>query len=226
MKRKIEAYVVPFVVFMLFLPVPDVVAPFLKSVSPILGENPKFVVWPLQTLVCAGLLMWYWKEYNWGGSTKWVWGIGIGVLSIAIWLAPEFVVPGSKPRVDGFNPTLLEETPILWWLTVIARFLRLVVIVPLVEEIFWRGFLMRYLINPEFEKVRLGTYSHMAFWAVVVLFMLAHGVADWPAAFVVGALFNFVAIRTRSLSTCVITHAVTNLLLGIYIMFTGKWGYW
>ncbi len=226
MSRRTQAYVVPFVVFMLFLIVPDAVAPLLKGWSPILGENPKFLVWPLQTLVCAGLLIWYWREYEWGAGANWLVGIGVGILSIAIWLAPEFIMSGSKPRVEGFNPTVLEDSPALWWLTVIARFLRLVVIVPLVEEIFWRGFLMRYLISPEFEKVRFGTYSHTAFWVVVILFVLAHGVADWPAAFVVGILFNLVAIRTRSLSTCVLVHAVTNLLLGVYIMATGKWGYW
>ena len=56
--------------------------------------------------------------------------------------------------------------------------------------------------------------------------MLEHAPADWPAALLTGALFNLVALRTRSLSACVITHAVTNLLLGLYILRTGQLGFW
>jgi membrane protease YdiL (CAAX protease family) len=56
--------------------------------------------------------------------------------------------------------------------------------------------------------------------------MLSHASPDWPAAFVTGALYNLVAIRTRSLTACVVTHAVTNLLLGLWIMQTRQWGFW
>jgi membrane protease YdiL (CAAX protease family) len=50
--------------------------------------------------------------------------------------------------------------------------------------------------------------------------------ADWPAAIITGALFNLVAYRTRSLAACVLTHAITNLVLAIYILRTGQWGFW
>ena len=50
--------------------------------------------------------------------------------------------------------------------------------------------------------------------------------ADWPAAALTGALYNFVAYRTRSLSACVLAHALTNALLGLWILRTGQWGFW
>lgn len=226
MSRRMQAYVVPFVVFMLFLAVPGWVGPWLKSWSPLLSEHPKLLVWPVQTLSCAVLLIWYWREYDWGARLQPLLAVGAGVLSLAIWLAPAYLMPGAAPRVAGFNPTVVEGAPLLWWLTVIARFFRLVIVVPLVEEIFWRGFLMRYLINPEFDKVKMGAYGHISFWAVAGLFALGHDQADWVAAFIVGAVFNLVAVRSKSLVTCVLTHAVTNAFLGAYIMATQRWGYW
>ena len=45
-------------------------------------------------------------------------------------------------------------------------------------------------------------------------------------AVLTGALFNLVAYRTKSLASCVLVHAAVNLMLGIYIMQTGQWGFW
>ncbi|MEA3187909.1 MAG: protease family protein, partial [Chthoniobacter sp.] len=119
------------------------------------------------------------------------------------------------------------------FLTVLAlRFLRLVIVVPLLEEIFWRGFLLRDLIDRDFEKVPMGAWSAKSFAVVTFLFGLAHwGAAWWPGpdfvpALFAGAIFNGVAYRTRSLGSCILAHAVTNLLLGIYILRTGQWGFW
>ena len=113
-----------------------------------------------------------------------------------------------------------------YWSTVLLRFARLVVVVPLVEEIFWRGFLLRYFINEKFDTVPIGTFSWLSFAVVTSGFAFIHNRADWPAAVITGALYNLVAYRTRSLASCVLAHAVTNLLLGLWIMNTHQWGFW
>jgi CAAX prenyl protease-like protein len=95
-----------------------------------------------------------------------------------------------------------------------------------VEEIFWRGFLLRYLVSERFSAVAIGTFSWLSFTVVTLAFGLAHSPADWVAALICGALYNVVAYRTRSLTSCVITHATTNLLLGLWIMQTRQWGFW
>ena len=97
---------------------------------------------------------------------------------------------------------------------------------PLVEEIFWRGFLLRFLINEDFERVAFGTFSWLSFAVVAIAFALSHTRADWVAGLITGMLYNVVAYRTKSLMTCVLTHAVTNLLLGLWIMKTAQWGFW
>jgi CAAX prenyl protease-like protein len=133
---------------------------------------------------------------------------------------------GQPRRWEGFNPEIFAGDPALYWSTVLARFLRLVIVVPLVEEIFWRGFLQRYLIDERFQTVPFGKYTHLSFFGVAIAFTLIHSMPDWPAAFITGILYGWLAVRTKSLLAPVVAHAVTNLALGCYIMTTKQWGFW
>ena len=102
----------------------------------------------------------------------------------------------------------------------------MVIVVALIEEIFWRGLVMRYLINEDFQKVPFGAYSALSFFGVAVLFMLEHGTVDYPAAFLTGLIYNGVAVKTKSLWACVVAHGVTNFGLGLYTLATKQWGFW
>ncbi len=187
--------------------------------------EPKYWVFPLQSILCAAALLFYWKDYEFGSQRALPIALGVGVLIFVLWIAPEAFL-GFPDRFDGFNPMVFETSPGLYWGTVVARFFRLVVVVPLVEEIFWRGFLQRYLIKENFVTVPFGQYTHLSFWGVTLAFASVHWGPDFIPAILTGAAFGWIAIRTKSLLACVIAHAVTNLLLGIYIMKTGQWGYW
>jgi CAAX prenyl protease-like protein len=214
---------VPFVLFMAGLVLVSAVKS--EGAESLLLRRPEFWIYPLQTLVCGAAVAVFWKRYNFGPLSGWFLGVAAGLLALAIWLSPQLVF-GVLPRLEGFDPSIFAGDPFLYWLTVIARFARLVVVVPLIEEIFWRGFLLRYLIRDDFENVAPGTYKPLSFFGVAGLFMLVHGMADWPAALLTGILFNFVMVRTKSLAVCVIAHAVTNLGLGVFIMCTRQWGFW
>jgi CAAX prenyl protease-like protein len=105
--------------------------------------------------------------------------------------------------------------------------------VPLLEEIFWRGFLMRHLIRDPFHTVPFGTFTWSSFVWVTLFFGFAHwGDRMWPpgqdfwTGIITSILYNLLAIYTRSLGACVVAHAVTNLLLGFYIFKTQQWGFW
>src|SRR4029077_1018392 len=100
-------------------------------------------------------------------------GLAVGILVFGLWVSPQAVL-GFPPRVDGFNPDLLLPDLKLYWATVVFRFLRLVIVVPLVEEIFWRGFLLRYLINEKFDEVPFGTFSWLSFGVVTIAFAFSH----------------------------------------------------
>ena len=190
--------------------------------------NSQYVVFPLQTLACGAMVAVWWRHYHLGLPRGLVFTLAVGVLALAIWVSPQelFGFPHRNGDASSFNPTIFASGSPTYWGTLTLRFLRMVVVVPFVEEIFWRGFLLRYLIREDFENVPFGTFSWFSFALVTVGFTLEHQPVDYAAAFVTGALFNWVAIRTRSLSSCILAHAVTNLLLGIYIMATRQWGFW
>jgi CAAX prenyl protease-like protein len=97
-------------------------------------------------------------------------------------------------------------------------------VVPLMEELFWRSFLLRYLIKTDFTTVAVGTFTWGSFAAVAVLFGLEHDFII--AGIMAGVAYNLLAVYTRSIAQCVLSHGVTNLVLGIYVLTTGKWQFW
>ena len=105
---------------------------------------------------------------------------------------------------------------------------RAVVVVSLVEELLWRGFLMRFLLNPDgnYWAGPFGRPSWKSYLIVTALVVFIHGPADWAAALVWGSLMYGCAVWTRSLGACVVMHAVANFLLGWYALSFGKYGLW
>ena len=103
--------------------------------------------------------------------------------------------------------------------------MRLFALVPILEELFWRGWLLRWLINPDFQKVPIGKYTPLAFWSVALLFASEHG-AYWDVGLAAGIIYNGWMIRSRSLADCILAHGVTNALLAAYVLLSGQWQYW
>jgi CAAX prenyl protease-like protein len=219
-KRALAASVLPMAAFLGLL----VLASLLPGVGKGFGlVSPEYWIYPVQTFICGGLLIWFWREYHFRPPARILFVSAIGLLAFACWVAPQQFF-GFAPRPKGFNPDVFAGPA--YWTTVILRFVRLVLVVPLVEEIFWRGFLLRYLINEKFHRVPFGTFSWLSFTVVTLGFGFSHSPEDRIAALITGALYNCVAYRTRNLASCVLAHAVTNLLLGLWIMKTRQWGFW
>lgn len=205
---------------------------------------PEQWVYPLQSLLCLGALAFWWPHYRFGFPRGWLLGLGMGIAGIAIWLAPVSIHAatgmggegswlrwlGFADRVEGFDPTLLsrELNPVWSAVAVGFRFLRLVVVVPLVEEVFWRGFLMRWLIDTgeRFDEIEVGAFQWRSFLITTVLFASVHMGSDFAVALIYGALAGWVTVRTRNLFAVILMHAVANLILGLYILETGLWGLW
>ncbi|MEP6821814.1 MAG: CAAX prenyl protease-related protein [Chthoniobacterales bacterium] len=221
-RRKLAAYALPLPVFLALM---APISLFQQVGDAFWLQHPEFWVYPLQTVVCAGLLAYYWSEYEFHGLKRVLFTLAIATLVFVLWISPQAFF-GAAARRDGFNPEMLPVGSAAYWATLAFRFLRLVIVVPLVEEIFWRGFLLRYLIDEKFTTVPFGKFSWLSFGAVTVAFTLAHSMPDWPAAAITGILYNVVAYRTRSLASCILAHAVTNLLLGVWIVYTKQWGFW
>lgn len=221
----IFAYTAPFIIFILFICLAQVMEKWAPAPAGIWLAKPVYWLYPIQTLVCAGLLAWCWRKIEFRGIAYLSVIFAVGFFVFAIWTSPQFF-HWATPRTDGFNPEVFPPGSLSYWATVLFRFLRLVIVVPLLEEIFWRGFLMRYLIDEDFIKVPFGTFRWSAFLITVAGFTLEHQPADYAAALICGIVYNSVACLTKSLGSCVFVHAVTNLFLGLYIMFTKQWGFW
>jgi hypothetical protein len=221
-RRKLAAYALPMLSFIALLALNGL----LKKIDNRFWlSSAEYWIYPLQTILCGGLVFWFRREYQWHRLSRAGFAIAVAVFVFVLWISPQAFL-GFSPRTEGFDPGVFGSQSALYWSTVAFRFLRLVVVVPLIEEIFWRGFLLRYLIAEDFERVSFGSFSWLSFGAVTLLFALSHSKADWVAALLTGALYNLVAYRTKSLSSCILTHAVTNLLLGLWIMQTRQWGFW
>ena len=210
---------------MLLLGVGQAVGSLFRHGGSLLLDSPQYWIFPTQTILCAAMLWWFWPSYRFQRPEKIGLVISIAVLVLAIWISPQELFRVAR-RYDGFDPTLFENNRAVFALELVLRFARLVIVVPLVEEIFGRGFLLRYVIREDFKNVPLGTFTWQSFGAVTVCFALAHNFSDWPAALATSALYNFLICKTRNLASCVLAHAVTNLGLGIYIMVTKQWGFW
>jgi len=161
-------------------------------------------------------------------------GIVVGLVGIALWIGiynlgwdqylaahlPTLIQPRPRP---GFDPFSVLEQPSAWAFIAI-RMVGLAVLVPVAEELFWRGFLARWLLDPDWQKQPLGRFTPVSFAIVTLMFTLAH--PEWLAAAVYCALLNLLIAWTRELWNCVVAHGVSNLVLGIYIVATWNWELW
>jgi CAAX prenyl protease-like protein len=160
--------------------------------------------------------------------------VGSGLLGVAVfvlWIAPDVLWPSYR-QSSLFNNGLLGSPkssldPSLKssLLFIVFRILNSVVNVPVLEELFWRGWLMRWLISTDFRKVPMGAYTAQSFWMVAVLFASEHG-SYWDVGLATGVIFNWWMVRTRSLSDCIFCHAVTNGCLAVYVLARDQWQYW
>jgi CAAX prenyl protease-like protein len=165
------------------------------------------------------------RPHHWPGS------IAVGLAIFLVWIAPELLVRGYRDHPlfsnslfghlhSSFSAEALHNPWVLAWRTA-----RATLIVPVVEELFWRGWLLRWLIHPHFQRVPLGKYAPVAFWATAVMFASEHG-AYWDVGLIAGIIYNWWMIRTKSVADCVLMHAVTNCALSIFIILSGNWQYW
>ena len=239
-QSKRTAFIAPLAVFMLLTEL----ARWLKvdnAELPWHVRAPELWVYPLQSLICLALLIIWRKHYYFPPWSARVIALAfaLAIVGIGVWLLPSALYHwavidtdgwrwlGVFDRVEGFDPNAGGER--FFWLVVGLRFLRLVVVVPLVEEIFWRGFLMRALIDRpvrSFDKVPFGTFGWRSVIVTTVLFAAVHQPVDWLPALVFGSLMAWLTVQAKSLGACVVMHALTNLILGIYVMQSELWGLW
>jgi uncharacterized protein len=211
-------YIAPFAVFIVVMAIEHALLPDSQLLYPV-----RFVA------VLAAIFLFSRPYLEWRFTAPFA-SVAVGVAVCAIWVAPDrlfhyrhfwlFENALFGKAASSIAPAL-KIAP--WFLSI--RILGSMVLVPIAEELFWRGWLMRWLIDPHFEKVPLGKYAPGAFWLVALLFASEHG-PYWEVGLIAGAIYNWWMVRTRSLADCILAHAVTNGLLAVWVLATGEWQYW
>jgi CAAX prenyl protease-like protein len=212
-------YVIPFAVFMLLLA--------LQGYVPL----PQSVEYALRCGILAAVLWIFSRHKISFRLVKPMASIAIGVAVFLIWIAPDALIPGYRQfwlfnnSITGQASASISEAAKQDVLALFFRSLRAIVLVPIIEELFWRAWALRWAADTDFESMPLGSYTTQSFWIVAVLFALEHG-PYWEVGLICGVIYNWWMGKTRSLGDLILTHAVTNGVLCAYVLVSGKWEYW
>jgi hypothetical protein len=112
----------------------------------------------------------------------------------------------------------------LGWLFVVTRIMGSTLVVPPLEEAFYRSFLYRYIAHVNFLSVPLNRFLPFPFIATAVVFGLSHN--EWMAGILCGAAYQWLVLRKNRLGDAMAAHAITNFLLGLWVVGRGAWNFW
>jgi CAAX prenyl protease-like protein len=214
------------------------IAPFMLFVAllALRGAAPTDGSWGFDTrwiyawsLVGVGGLLLLWrKEYGelaWQtlpDAREWGLAVAVGLAVFALWihLDADWMTIGESSA--AYAP--LDADGNLIWPLLVTRWLGAALVVPLIEELFWRSFLMRWIQRPLFQALDPRQVGLRAILLSTFVFTLAHTL--WLAAVLAGLAYAWLYVRTGKLWVAVIAHAVTNGVLGIWVVATRNWQFW
>ncbi len=212
--------IAPFGAYVFFMVLEDVLLKFGWE------PNELRMLYAIKIAVVAGLL-WAmrsaYSELRWpsgAGLRLWVAALAAGVVVFIAWinLTVNWMVIGESV---GFDP---RENGEIDWFLVTVRIIGAALVVPVMEELFWRSFLMRWIENPNFLTVNPVQVGIKALGISAALFALAHSL--WLAGLFAGIVYGLLYMRSGTLWLPILAHAVTNGILGVWIVITGSWGFW
>jgi CAAX prenyl protease-like protein len=213
----------PFGVFMAFL--------FLRQTAPVddsWGFDTRWL-YGLQVLLVGGLLLAWWRDYgefnkqSLPSARETLLAVAVGAAVFGLWI--QLDAPWMTLSVDA-TPAFVGRGADgqLQWPLIAVRTLGAAVLVPVMEELFWRSFLMRWVQDPVFEGVQPAAVGLRAVVISTFLFVLAHTL--WLAAIVAGLAYALLYTRSGKLWLPVIAHGVTNGALAAWVVATGNWQFW
>lgn len=216
------ARIVPFALFMLLL--------VLRGAVPEPNDWGVDARWlyGLNLVVVGGALAWYWRGYgelarqNRPTLNEAALSVVVGLVVFGLWISLDAPWMQLGEPTAAFVPMTGDGRPD--WALIVIRWLGAALLVPVMEELFWRSFLMRWIASPQFETVDPRAAGLRALVISTFVFMLAHTL--WLAAIVAGAAYATLYQRTGKLWTAVIAHTVTNGALGIWVVYSGRWEFW
>lgn len=208
--------------------VPMLVFGGLTALQGRLGNGSEDWVYLLKTLVGAWLI---WKlrprleEMRWKFSWE---ALAVGVVVFALWVGLDGHYPrlARLPAGAGWNPRgQFGQGSAAAWLCIVMRIAGSTLVVPPIEEVFYRSFLYRYLVSARFQAMPFNQFHALSFTVTCAAFGLAHP-ERWVAGILCGVAYQGLVLYKNRLGDAMTAHATTNFLLGLWIVWTGQWHYW
>jgi len=219
LNRAAWARILPFGTYLFFIVLGDVLERFGYSRAELRW------LYPVQVGAVLALLAAFWRAYDelhrFALSPRQVLAAGAaGIVVLVLWvnLDASWMTIGSAP---GYDPRTHGEID---WLLVAIRIAGAALIVPVMEELFWRSFLMRWVEQSDFMSLDPARIGFRAFVIPCLLFGFEHHL--WLAGVIAGAAYGLLYMRHRKLWSPILAHAITNGLLGVWVVHTGGWQFW
>jgi len=209
-------YVFPFAIYL-------VMSDLTRAILPgAFEEYHIYIAYALRTIAVGYILIRYRSLYT--ELARWRLdgtSVPIGVIIFLLWVGLEGLYPVFSSADVHYDPAIFD-THVFGFL-ILTRFAGSVLVAPLIEELFCRSFLMRYAIDARWQDVPIGAYTLGSFVIVTLFFGFSH--FRWLPGILTAILLNLLLYRTKNLSSCVVAHATANLLLLVYVVYTGEWGF-
>lgn len=194
----------------------------------VLGWMDPHWLYGLRSLIVGGLLLLFWRRFHELNAVRrpvardfWA-ALGVGLLVLLIWLTLDFGVFVLGQSGSGFEPH--DEQGSIDWSLALMRLVGSALLVPLMEELFWRSLVMRWLDDADFLSIDPAQISWRALLVSSVVFGFEH--SQWVAGILAGLAYGWLYMRTGNLWVAVFAHAVTNAGLGVWVLVTGAWYFW
>jgi CAAX prenyl protease-like protein len=216
----------PFALFILLLAV-ELNWTTLQSMIQALLSLDKRWLYGIKTGLAALALIWLWAGFEelktlprqLGG---WVMAVitGVGIFVLWINLTQSWALLGEMGK--GFDPH--QPNGQMDWLLAGIRLAGSALVVPIMEELFWRSFIMRWIDKPDFLLLDPRKVSHRSLLISSALFALEH--TQWFAGFLAGLAYGWLYRKTGKLWLSITAHAITNAALGVWVVKTANWQFW
>jgi CAAX prenyl protease-like protein len=172
-----------------------------------------WLIWEMRPLVA---------EMRWAISWEAIL-VGLGIFAVWVGLDPFYPKFSSKGATGNPNEVFGQNSPLEWFF-IAVHVLGMTFVVPPLEEVFYRSFLYRCFASQNFLSVPLGRFLPLPFFATALVFGFSHN--EWLAGILCGAAFQWLVIRKDRLGDAMTAHAITNFLLGLWIVWRSAWNFW
>jgi CAAX prenyl protease-like protein len=187
------------------------------------GPSSVYWIYLLKTLVGAWLI---WEARPFVGEMRWSFSLEavlVGVAVAVVWVGLDGLYPRLAKPESSWNPGQYFGTA--GWIWNAVRLVGSSIVVPPLEEVFYRSFLYRYFVRLNFLTMPLGQMHWLSFLVTSSIFGLLHP-DRWLAGILCGLAYQALVVRKNRLGDAMTAHALTNFLLGVWVIWKQDWSFW